>query len=90
MSSAARFIIEGRVQGVSFRAGTREQAARLGLRGFARNLPGGGVEVLAAGEPEAIDALAAWLRRGPRQARVDALERTDAAPAEAGSGFQVR
>ncbi len=89
MSGAARFLVEGRVQGVFFRASTREQARRLGLRGFARNLPGGGVEVLVAGEAAAIDELAAWLRTGPPQARVDALERTDAEAVEAGSGFEV-
>jgi len=89
MSAAARFLVEGRVQGVFFRASTRDQALRLGLRGFARNLPDGGVEVLVAGEPAAIDELAAWLRRGPDRARVDALERVDADPGEAGSGFSV-
>ena len=89
MTCAARFLVEGRVQGVFFRAATREQARRLGLRGFARNLPGGGVEVLVAGEDAAIDELAAWLRTGPPQARVEALERTDAEPSEAGDGFEV-
>lgn len=89
MSNAARFLVEGRVQGVFFRASTREQAVRLGLRGFARNLPGGGVEVLVAGDPAAIDELAAWLRQGPDRARVEALERVEADPAEAGQGFAV-
>lgn len=73
--AAARFLVAGRVQGVSFRAGTREQALRLGLRGHARNLSDGRVEVVAAGEPAAIDALAAWLRRGPPLARVEAVDR---------------
>jgi len=89
VSGAARFLVQGKVQGVFFRASTREQARRLGLRGLARNLPDGGVEVLAAGGDAEIGALAAWLRRGPPQARVDALERTAADPAEAGSAFDV-
>ena len=67
--SAARFIVSGRVQGVWFRASTREQALALGLRGFARNLPDGRVEVLAAGDDAALDRLAAWLRQGPPLAR---------------------
>lgn len=87
--SAARFFIRGRVQGVGFRASTREQAQRLGLRGYARNLEDGRVEVLAAGDADAIDALARWLGNGPRNARVDAVERATAGGAEAGEDFVV-
>ena len=72
MDSGARFLVGGKVQGVCFRAGCRDQALRLGLRGQARNLPDGRVEVLAAGPAEAVDALAQWLRQGPPLARVDA------------------
>ncbi|MGX5730713.1 acylphosphatase [Pseudoxanthomonas beigongshangi] len=72
---AARFLIEGRVQGVFFRASTREQARRLGLAGVARNLADGRVEVIAAGEPDAIETLAGWLHHGPPQARVERVER---------------
>jgi acylphosphatase len=87
--TAARFVVGGRVQGVFFRAGTREQAQRLGLRGYARNRADGRVDVLAVGGAAAIDALAAWLRQGPPQARVDELERLDADPAEAGADFTI-
>lgn len=73
---AVRFLIEGKVQGVFFRASTREQARRLGLAGLARNLPDGRVEVIAAGEPEAIETLAGWLHHGPPQARVERVERS--------------
>lgn len=73
---AVRFLIEGKVQGVFFRASTREQARRLGLSGMARNLPDGRVEVIAAGEPEAIETLAGWLHHGPPQARVERVERS--------------
>ena len=71
--AAARFIVRGKVQGVFFRASTREQALKLGLRGHAENLVDGSVEVLAIGESDAIDALEAWLRIGPPKARVDSL-----------------
>lgn len=73
--AAARFIVRGKVQGVFFRASTREQALKLGLRGHAENLADGSVEVLAIGESDAIDALEAWLRIGPPKARVDSLSR---------------
>ena len=86
--SAARFLVSGRVQGVFFRASTREQARQLGLRGHARNLPDGRVEVLAVGEADAVDALARWLRHGPPRARVDAVIRAAATDDEAGAaGF---
>jgi acylphosphatase len=87
--SAARFIVSGKVQGVWFRASAHEQAQTLGLRGYARNLPDGRVEVLAVGDAVAIDALAAWLRQGPPRARVDDLERLDAHEDEAGEGFVI-
>lgn len=65
-----RCLVGGRVQGVFFRASTREQAVRLGVTGFARNLPDGQVEVLACGEPQAVNQLKEWLRVGPPQASV--------------------
>lgn len=72
---AARFLVSGKVQGVWFRASTRAQADRLGLRGHARNLVDGSVEVLAIGDADAIDALERWLHVGPPLARVDAVLR---------------
>ncbi|MEZ5564570.1 MAG: acylphosphatase [Gammaproteobacteria bacterium] len=67
---ARRFLISGRVQGVFFRASTARMAGELGLRGYARNLADGRVEVLAVGTPSAVSKLAAWLRGGPPLARV--------------------
>jgi acylphosphatase len=75
MSAGARFLVSGRVQGVSFRAATREQAQSLGLRGLARNLDDGRVEVIVQGEAAAIEALALWLQRGPPAAQVERLRR---------------
>lgn len=69
----ARFLVSGKVQGVYFRASTREQALALGIDGQAINLPDGGVEVLASGTPHALAALERWLRHGPPAARVDAV-----------------
>jgi len=74
---SARFIITGRVQGVFFRASTREQALALGVSGHALNRADGRVEVVAAGSAQALDALHAWLRQGPPSARVEAVIRED-------------
>jgi acylphosphatase len=87
--SAARFLVSGRVQGVWFRASARDQALQLGLRGLARNLDDGRVEVLAFGPPEALDALEAWLALGPPRARVDRVLREPLEAESAGSGFSV-
>lgn len=67
---ARKFLVSGRVQGVFFRASTRAQAGRLGVRGHALNLPDGRVEVLAVGSGEAVGTLADWLQQGPPAARV--------------------
>lgn len=63
-------MISGRVQGVWFRASTRQQALRLGLDGHAVNLPDGRVEVVACGDPTALDELGRWLWLGPELAVV--------------------
>ena len=86
--AAARFLVEGRVQGVGFRAWTRRRALELGLHGIARNLPDGRVEVLADGAPAALDALGDALRVGPPLARVSAVART-AADAFLDEGFRT-
>jgi acylphosphatase len=74
---ASRFWISGKVQGVFFRASTREQASRLGLSGSARNLADGRVEVIAAGDDESLERLARWLQEGPPAAKVAEVVRED-------------
>lgn len=73
MAVGRRFTIEGRVQGVFFRDSARRVAESLGLTGHAINLQNGDVEVLAYGDPEAIEALLRWLREGPPLASVTAV-----------------
>jgi acylphosphatase len=73
--AAARFLVSGIVQGVFYRASTREKAQQLGLTGHARNLPDGRVEVIAHGESGALDAFERWLWQGPPAARVESVER---------------
>ena len=66
--------ISGKVQGVGFRNFTQLNAKQLGVKGYAKNLANGQVEVVAEGDKTQLDALVALLRKGPRYANVDALE----------------
>ena len=70
---AIRCVVDGRVQGVSYRAATAEQAARLALDGWVRNLPDGSVEIVAAGAEDSLAELARWLWQGPPAARVGSV-----------------
>ncbi len=81
--------VRGRVQGVAFRAHTRNEARRLGVDGWVRNLADGRVEAVVEGSPEAVDALVRWCHEGPSWARVDDVEQRDEAP-EGAEGFEVR
>ena len=67
---AVRAIIEGRVQGVGFRAWTAREAERRGLAGYVRNLPDGRVEAVFCGATEVVDDMLDACRRGPRMAAV--------------------
>jgi acylphosphatase len=79
--ACVRFYISGRVQGVFFRASTRERARALGLAGEVSNLPDGRVAVMATGSPAALDSLQQWLWQGPPQAVVSDVQR-EACPEE--------
>ncbi|MHB8069415.1 MAG: acylphosphatase [Desulfobaccales bacterium] len=67
-------IIEGRVQGVFFRAHTRDEATARGLSGWVRNLPDGRVEALFEGEREVLNSMLAWCHQGPRYSYVDRVD----------------
>ena len=70
---AIRCVVAGRVQGVYYRGATVEQAQRLQLDGWVKNLADGRVEIVAAGESAAVAALTSWVWQGPPAARVDAV-----------------
>lgn len=86
---ARRFRVEGRVQGVFYRASARAEAGRLGLVGWVRNLPEGAVEAVACGTAAALDAFEAWLWRGPDRAVVTTVL-VDAVPAFESASFDIR
>lgn len=77
--------VYGRVQGVGFRYYTQREAKSLGVKGYAKNLDDGSVEVLICGEQQQVDALLNWLKVGPRTARV---ERVLAEPCQADTLLQ--
>ena len=83
-----RVIVRGRVQGVGYRWSARVEAERLGVGGYARNLPDGTVEVEVEGPDPAVRRMLDWLRRGPAFAEVDSLEVTEVA-AEGARGFDI-
>jgi len=77
-----RSFVSGRVQGVFYRATCVRKAESLGLRGYARNLPDGRVEVLACGEPATVEQFIAWLWEGSPASKVTGVETSDAETAE--------
>jgi acylphosphatase len=88
----SRFIVSGVVQGVGFRWYVARHARALGLAGFARNLPDGRVEVVAAGTDGAsLDRLESLLQAGPAHAQVERVEREDGITAALPPGsFDIR
>ncbi|MEO3989165.1 acylphosphatase [Pseudocitrobacter cyperus] len=83
--------VYGMVQGVGFRYSTQREALRLGLKGYARNLDDGSVEVVACGEEAQVEALLAWLKAGgPRSARVDRVLTEPHQPRQAWDNFSIR
>lgn len=81
--------VHGKVQGVYFRASTRDEAERLGIHGYVRNLPDGNVYLEAEGDEEAMQRLLFWLESGPPAARVDKLDIVSG-DIKGMKGFEVR
>jgi acylphosphatase len=87
---ARRFLVRGRVQGVGFRWFVEREAHILQVAGWVRNNPDGTVEVLAQGTRDQLAGLHSRLREGPRAARIDDVEVSDAEPERGLSSFQIR
>jgi len=86
---AKRYIVRGRVQGVGFRWFVEREAHMLGIAGWVRNKHDGSVEVLAQGTRDQLSGLHSRLREGPRAARVDAVEVSEASPTSGLSSFRI-
>ena len=86
---ARSFVVRGRVQGVGFRWFVEREAHILGIAGWVRNNPDSSVEVLAMGTREQLSQLHARLREGPRAARVDTVEVSEAQPVSGLKTFRI-
>jgi membrane protein YqaA with SNARE-associated domain/acylphosphatase len=89
-SSRRAYRLEGRVQGVGFRAFIRREAQGLGLAGWTRNAPDGTVEVEAAGDPNSLASFEERLRQGPPGARVERVETRDLPGDADARTFEIR
>jgi acylphosphatase len=84
-----RLLISGRVQGVAFRAYTRSAARKIGAYGWVRNLSDGRVEAVIEGEPDKVEALVQWCRKGPPSGRVDNVNIREEEPTREFSDFEI-
>ncbi len=85
----ARVIVRGRVQGVFFRAETRDRALSLGVSGWVSNAPDGTVEAVFEGPRERVESMVEWCRRGPSGAAVSTVE-VEWGETRAEAGFRIR
>ena len=85
----ARVVIDGRVQGVNFRARTRDQARAAGVAGWVRNLDDGRVEAVFEGPQDAVRRVVSWCYGGPSHARVDKVEVQWEHPTGQERGFSI-
>lgn len=90
MEKCVRCVVSGKVQGVYFRIFTLEEAERLHLSGWVRNLPGGEVEAFICGPGEDVDKMAEWLATGSPHSRVDHVAITEVPSPGPLPGFTVR
>ncbi|MDD5699743.1 MAG: acylphosphatase [Candidatus Nanoarchaeia archaeon] len=74
MKKSVRLYIKGVVQGVFFRAFLKENAEKLDVRGFTRNLEDGRVEVFLEGDPEKVNQMIELCRKGPKYSQVQNVE----------------
>jgi acylphosphatase len=84
-----RVVVHGRVQGVFFRDTTQRMARSRGVAGWVRNTPEGRVEAVFEGDPDAVEAMLAFAKEGPRGAVVERVDVTEEEP-EGLEGFSIR
>ena len=90
MTVRAHVYVAGRVQGVFFRWYTRDEAEKLGVKGWVRNLPDGRVEAVFEGEREAVERMIEFCRHGPPAAEVENVEVRWETPTGEHKGFKIR
>ncbi len=82
-------VVEGRVQGVFFRACTQEEALRLNLTGWVRNRPEGTVEALIEGESEQVEKMVQWFYKGSPGSLVSQVKLTEEEHLGENTGFEI-
>ena len=82
-------IVEGRVQGVFYRAFTRDAALNLGLSGWVRNRPNGSVEAIVEGQETAVEKMLQWFYQGSPNSIVEKVHVTEEPPAGDSSNFEI-
>ena len=87
---AVHGLVTGRVQGVFYRASLAEEAQRLNLTGYVKNLADGRVEYVVTGDEKVVDELVAWSRRGPLLAKITDLAISEYKGGEGFANFQIR
>lgn len=90
MTSRVHVVISGRVQGVWFRATTKQKAERLGLTGWVRNTYDGNVEAVFEGEENSVQEMLDWCRHGPPLSKVDNVEVKNESPTNGFDSFSIR
>jgi acylphosphatase len=90
MMRRVKILVSGRVQGVYFRMFTQNKAKQIGIKGCARNLPDGRVEIIAEADHGGIEKFIKWCHKGPVTARVDDVKIIELEPDEALTTFEIR
>lgn len=90
MIRRVKILVSGRVQGVYFRLFTQNKAKHFAIKGSAKNLPDGRVEIIAEAENMALEKFIRWCHKGPITARVDHVEISELEHDEALTCFEIK
>jgi acylphosphatase len=90
MTSRVHVVISGKVQGVWFRATTKQKAEQLSLTGWVRNTYDGNVEAVFEGEENSVQEMLDWCRHGPPLSKVENVEVKNESPTNGFDSFSIR
>ncbi len=85
-----KVVISGRVQGVFFRASTKNEADKIGIKGYVKNLSNGSVEAVFQGDKLSVTKIIEWCHKGPASARVDNVFTQEIEQISDFTGFEIR